>query len=163
VKVGPALKRLHAAELDLAADFRKLGERHAADHDVYHQTRTFAKQCEQHGERLRPIADRYGEELGDAGDGEGLWESVLEAVRRRSSEALGRRPESGLLLLRDLRELYLATQETLITWVIVRQGAMAARDAQLLEVAKELQPETDLQMKWALTHIKVSSPQVLMS
>jgi len=40
---------------------------------------------------------------------------------------------------------------------------MAVRDKELLELAKELQPETDLQMKWTLTHIKVSSPQVLAS
>ena len=40
---------------------------------------------------------------------------------------------------------------------------MAVRDKELLDVAQELLPETDLQMKWALTHIKVSSPQVLSS
>ena len=162
MKLGSALKRLHEAELDLAGDFRKIGERHAADHDVYHQSRTFAKQCERHAELLGPIADRYGSSVSED-DGPGLWDSVMEAVRRRSSEPLGRRPVSGVVLLRDLRELYLAAHETLIAWVIVRQGAMAVRDKELLELTKELQPETDLQMKWALTHIKVSSPQVLAS
>ena len=163
MRLGPAVKRLHEDELDLAADLRKIGERHAADHDIYHQTRTFAKQCEQHAERLRPVAERYGSELSEDGDGEGLWNSVLETVRRRSSEVLGRRPESGLLLLRDLRELYLAAQETLVTWVIVNQGALAARDKELLEVAKDCHLETELQMKWVLTQIKVAAPQILTS
>jgi hypothetical protein len=63
--------------------------------------------------------------------------------------------------LRDFRDLYLAAHETLIASVIVRQGAMAVRDKEHLELAKERQPETDLQMKWALTHIKISSPQVV--
>jgi len=162
MKLGPALKRLHESELDLAGDFRKIGERHAADHDVYHQSRTFSMQCERHAELLGPIADRYGSSVSED-DARGLWDSVMEAVRRRSSAGLGRRPVSGVVLLRDLRELYLAAHETLIAWVIVRQGAMAVRDKELLELAKELQPETDLQMKWALTHIKVTSPQVLAS
>jgi hypothetical protein len=68
-----------------------------------------------------------------------------------------------MLLLRDLRELYLGAQGTLIAWVIVRQGAMAARDKELLDVAKKCQPETDLQVKWLLTRIKTTAPQVLMS
>ena len=163
MKLGPVVKRLHEAELDLAGDFRRIGERHAADHDVYHQTRTFATQCERHAERLRRIAERYGSDVPAEGDREGLWDSVLETVRRRSSALLGPRPESGLLLLRDLRVLYLAAQETLITWVIVDQGAQAGRDTELLEVVKECHPETELQMKWALMHIKVTAPQALSS
>jgi hypothetical protein len=40
---------------------------------------------------------------------------------------------------------------------------MAARDQELLEVAKECVLETELQVKWLLTRIKVTSPQVLTS
>jgi hypothetical protein len=160
VKLGPALERLRDAELELAEDFRKVGERHAADHDVYHQSQTFAKQCTAHADKLRPIALRY--EATPASEGEpGLWDSVMEAVRRRTAEAAARRPESGLLLVRDLRELYLAAQETFVTWVIVHQGAMAARDSELLQVVSECELETELQVKWALTQIKVQSPQAL--
>jgi hypothetical protein len=160
VKLGPALERLVEAELGLAEDFRKVGERHAADHDVYHQSQTFSKQCTAHAEKLRPIAQRYGADPGDDGE-PGLWDSVMEAVRRRAAEAAGRRPESGLMLLRDLRELYLSAQETFITWVIVYQGAQAARDRELLEVSAECQLETELQVKWTLTQLKVVSPQAL--
>jgi hypothetical protein len=160
VNLGPALERLVEAELDLAEDFRKVGERHAADHDVYHQSQTFAKQCTAHADKLRPIARRY--EANAPNEGEpGLWDSVMEAVRRRAAEAAARRPESGLLLVRDLRELYLAAQETFITWVIAYQGAQAARDRELLEVSNECQLETELQVKWALTQIKIVSPQAL--
>jgi hypothetical protein len=163
MRLGTAVKRLHEAELDLAGDMRKTGERHAADHDVFHQTRTFARQCEQHAQQLSPIAGRYGSGVPDEDDGEGLWESVLEAVRRRSAELVGRRPESGILLLRDLRELYLSARETLVTWEIVSQGAMAARDEELVELAKKCRPETELQVKWALTQIKTTAPQALTS
>jgi hypothetical protein len=160
VKLGPPLERLVDAELALADDMRKVGERHAADHDVYHQTQTFAKQCAAHAEKLRPIAQRYGADPDDDGE-PGLWDSVMEAVRRRAAEAAGGRPESGLLLVRDLRELYLSAQETFVTWVIVYQGAQAARDRELLDVSSECQLETELQVKWALTQLKVVSPQAL--
>jgi hypothetical protein len=160
VKLGLALERLVEAELGLADDYRRIGERHAADHDVYHQSRTFAKQCAAHAEQLRPIADRYGAEPSEDGE-PGLWDSVTAAVRRRASEAVGRRPESGLVLVNDLRELYLAAQEVFVTWLIVYQAAQAARDRELLQLTGECQLETELQVKWALTQIKVQSPQAL--
>jgi hypothetical protein len=160
VKVGPAVKRLQESETDLAEQFREVGERHPSEHDLYHLAHRFATECEHHAERLAPIAERYGTEPADVEAGEG---GLFEALRGKTGALLGRRPESGVLLLRDLRELYPAAQETLITWIIVNQGAMAARDQELLEVAKECVLETDLQVKWLVTRIKVTAPQVLAS
>jgi hypothetical protein len=140
VKLADAVARLHAAERALADDFRELSRRHAPEHDVHHQAKMLATQCDAHAERLAPIVERYG-----SGDG-----------------GIERRAFSGELL-DDLRELYVAAHETLIMWIIVGQGAKAARDKELLQLTQELQPETDLHMKWALTHIKVSAPQALVS
>src|SRR5215217_7684242 len=53
---------LHKAELHLAEGFRKVGEGHAAEADVYHTCNTLAKQCEAHAEKLGPFVERYGEE-----------------------------------------------------------------------------------------------------
>jgi hypothetical protein len=160
MKVGRAVKQLHDAELDLAERYRAIGGRHPSDHDVYHQTRTFAKQCVDHANKLQPIAGRYGDELEPE---EEPKEGLVDTLRAKTGALLGRRPESGLLLLRDLRELYLDAQETLIMWVIVHQGAMAARDTELLGVVSECNLETELQVKWFVTRIKVTAPQVLMS
>jgi hypothetical protein len=56
----------------------------------------------------------------------------------RSSDA----PElSGLLLLRDLKQLYLTAQETEIEWVVLAQAAQAIRDRELLRVAGECHEE----------------------
>jgi hypothetical protein len=142
VKLADAIAKLHSDELELAAAFRELSDRHVADPDVHHQARTFAGQCSRHAERLEPIVQRYDSSDGDA--------------YARSHKVSGE-------LLPDLREVYLAAQETLVTWVIVGQGAKAARDRELLALCQELQTETDLQMKWALTHIKLSAPQALVS
>jgi hypothetical protein len=159
-KVGALLRRLHDAETDLAGEYRKIGERHAADHDVYHLAHTFADQCEAHAQRLEPIAELYETELPDE-DGPGLWGDVLEAVRRKSSELLGRQPETGVLLLRDLRTLFLAAEECSITWVIAGQAAQAARDQELVDVVTECRTETEIQVKWLTTRIKLAAPQAL--
>ena len=161
MKLGPLLARLHELELDLADEYRRIGERHAADHDVLHQCHTFAKQCQQHAERLAPIADRYGKHVDDESGGGDVWSGLIEKVRRAGSAAIGRAPEGGLLLLRDLRELFLRTEECSITWVMAGQAAQAARDPELLEVVTECHTETEIQVKWLTTRIKVAAPQAL--
>jgi hypothetical protein len=162
VKLGPLLASLHGLEVELADDYRAIGERHAADHDVYQQCHTFALQCERHARALEPHAARYGADVDDD-LGPGVWSGLLERVRHETSALLGREPQSGLLLLRDLRALFLAAEETSITWVMAGQAALAARDAELLETVSECHTETELQVKWLTTRIKVGAPQALMA
>lgn len=158
--LGPFLARLHELELGLADDYRTLGERHAADHDVYHQCATFAKQAEEHAKLLQPAVERYGEQV-DGDDGGGFWSGLLEAARHTTSEAAGRSPTTGLLLLRDLRALFLAAEEVSITWVMAGQAAQAKRDAELLQTVRDCHAGVELQVKWLTTRIKVASPQAL--
>lgn len=162
MKVGSLLARLHELEVELADDYRALGERHAADHDVYHQCHTFAGQCERHARVLAPHAARYGEEVDDD-VGPDLWSGLLERARHKGSELLGRSPQAGLLLLRDLRVLFLAAEEASITWVMAGQAAQAARDAELLQTVTQCHTETELQVKWLTTRIKVAAPQALVA
>jgi hypothetical protein len=159
MKIGSLLARLHELETDLADELRALGERHAADHDVFHQCHTFALQCERHSAALQPVAARYGEEVDD--EGPGFWSGILESARRAASTSVGRVPESGLLLLRDLRKLFLQAEECSITWVMAGQAAQAARDQELLDVVRVCHQETEIQVKWFVTRIKVGSPQAL--
>lgn len=162
MKVGALLERLHELETELAEDYRALGERHAADHDVYHQCHAFAKQAERHAAELAPHAERYGKTVEDD-PGPDVWSGLLERARRLGSDALGRRPETGLLLLRDLRTLFLAAEEVSITWVIAGQAAQAARDSDLLGAVGECHSEVELQVKWLTTRIKVASPQAVVA
>jgi hypothetical protein len=161
MKLGSALVRLRELETELADDYRAVGERHAADHDVYHLCRSLALQCEEHARRLEPVAARYGEDVESDGDGgTGLWSGVLERVRRAASH-VGDTPQAGLLLLRDLRSLFLSAEECSITWVMVGQAAQAARDRELLDLVRECHTETEIQVKWLTTRIKVAAPQAL--
>ena len=159
-KLGIAIERLQAAELDLADDLRKVGQRHAVEHEVYHLSRTLAKQCEAHVERLKPFADRYEAKREHDPDEGGTLAGILEATRRKTSELIGRQP-TGLLLLSDLRSLFVAAQDIGILWVMVGQAAQAVRDAELLQLFEECHTESVLQMNWLLTRIKEAAPQAL--
>jgi len=159
MKLDVAIKDVQDAEADLAKHLRAVGERHAAEHDLYHLGHTLARQCDEHLQRLAPFADRYGA----SGGAKSVPESpgIIEAVRHRSSELLGRSEASGLLLLKDLRSLYISAQEAEIGWVILIQVAKAVRDRELMDAAVSCQQEAEACAKWLRTRIKESSPQVL--
>lgn len=86
---------------------------------------------------------------------------ALTALREKASQALGRRPEPGLLLLHDLKDLYLAAAENSLHWEMLAQTAQATREPRLLELASSCHPRTLRQVRWANTTIKNLSPQIL--
>lgn len=160
MKIGLAIQQVRCAEQELAEELRKVGERHKTDQEVYHLTRTLGDISRRNVEKLAPFQERYPVAGGPGGgDGSGLF----GRLREKGPELVGRRPESGLLLLRDLRGLYALASESSINWVILGQGAQAAKDRELLQATKEYHPDTLRTLKWTNTMIKIVSPQVLTS
>jgi hypothetical protein len=159
-KIGMALRELYRAEEELADEYTKVGERLAAEHAVWYHCRQAAEECHAHAEALRAFAERWDESLPPADDSE-AGETTTAALRHKVSELLGRRPESGLLLLRSLRQLYLQAQEVSFHWIVAGQIAQATRDGELLSVVDELHRETLTQIKWLKTQVKEASPQAL--
>jgi hypothetical protein len=159
-KIGLALKELYRAEEELADEFVKTGERLAAEHDVWYECKRFAEQCHLHADAIRPFAAAHEEQLAPPDDTT-VGETTTAALRHKLSELLGRRPESGLLLLRSLRQLYLQAQEVSFQWIVAGQLAQATRDRELLALVDELHRETLTQIKWLKTQVKQASPQAL--
>jgi hypothetical protein len=150
VSLEVAVEDVARSERELAELLLRVGERHHAEHDVAHMTRTLGRWCEEHLERLgRPVAD--------------LEPGPLSAVRERASELVGRAAAPGLALLADLRAVHLKAAEVSVNWTVLGQGAQAARDEQLLATVAACHPETLRQMRWALTRLKDAAPQVLTS
>src|SRR5206468_11282296 len=131
----------------------------AVEHDLYHLGHTLARRSEQHLQKLEPFAERYGAPPAPNGVGDGS--ALLETLRHKSSELLGRSEVTGMLLLRDLRNLYLTAQEAEIAWVILAQAARAVRDRELLQIASLCHEEAEARGKWLRTRIKESAPQAL--
>lgn len=160
MKLVLALRELHRSETSLAHRFRRIGERHKADHDIFHLCADLAGWSEDHVAKLARVGRSHGVRLAESPPRPGR---VLSSLREMTSVVLGRRPEPGLLLLADLRSLHLHAAAVSVDWELLAQGAQAARDQELLELAARCHPETLRQMDWANTKLKELAPQVLMS
>lgn len=161
MKIGAALRQLAKAELDLADEYEKVGQRQAAEHDVYHTCRTLQQQCLEHARRIEALARPYAASTPTGEDDD--WDGVLAHLRQHMSEAMARRPASGMLLLRDLRRLYHLAQEVSLHWTAIGQAAQAVRDPELLDAVTALHEQTLTQVKWIKTKFKEAAPQVLVA
>ncbi|MFN8121614.1 MAG: hypothetical protein U0237_04200 [Thermoleophilia bacterium] len=146
--VAHYLGLLHRSELDLAKAFAEVATDHREEPDVFHECHLLAAQCDDHAERLRPFAERYGEEADDEPDR--LHTQLFTGTR-----------SGGLGLLRDLHDLFLMATECDISWVVIKQAALGARDRELLEVVARCEGETAVQLKWLRTRMMVAAPQAL--
>jgi hypothetical protein len=161
--VGLVLRALHHGEQHLADELTAVAQRHRVEHEVHHVATDLAAWSTEHVRRLADAAAGHGLDLaapaGPAGDGGG--DGLLAGIRMRMSEMTGRRPEPGLLLLRDLRHLHLAAAENSLYWEMLAQAAQATRDTGLLALVSGCHPQTLRQIRWANTLIKDLSPQIL--
>lgn len=159
-KIGAFIEELHHAEVGLAGDYRKVGERHAAEHEVWYGCRLLADQCDERAASLRQLARRYEERISEPHESE-LLQHFMARVRQATSDVVGRTGTTGLLLLRDLRALYTAAEEVNFYWIALGQAAQARRDRELLEAVDLLHRELLTQIKWLKTRVKDASPQIL--
>jgi hypothetical protein len=161
MKLGKAIEEVQAAETRLARELTRMAERHGADPDVFHLSHLLARRCGEHLRRLEPMAERYGAKAAADADKDLDGSSgVMAAVRGAITQPLKNSSVSGAILLKDLRRLYTAAQDAEITWVMLLQGALAARDAELVQAAREIQEEAQHRWQWVRTRIKETSPQV---
>ena len=158
MNMNKAVEDVHEAEAELAKRLRVTGERHASESDLYHLGHTLARKCAEHLKALAPFAERYGAK--PAPDDLDASPGLLETVRRKSGQVVGRSEAAGLLLMADLRELYLAAQHAELAWVVLQQAAKAKRDAELIEVVTRCHEEAEMCGKWLRTRIKEAAPQV---
>jgi hypothetical protein len=158
VNIDLAIERTADAERELAEALIQVGDRHRSEHDVFHLAHSRAQQAERNLERLARAAARYGTAVDrepSAGGG------LIGAMREKTSELLGRRPEAGLLLLADLEQLHLRAARASLAWTALAQAAQAAKDRELLSIASESHPETLRTLRWTTQKVKEAAPQAL--
>ena len=136
------------SEKTLADSFRAVASGHAAEADVFHTCHQLAGWSDEHRERLAPVVERYGED--DVDEPERLHAAGLAETR-----------EGEVGLLRDLQDLLVLATLVQTTWKVIVQGAQGLRDKELLEIAAHCQGETERQISWLTTRIKVAAPQAL--
>ena len=160
MKLDLAIEELYRSENELYTVLLSMSDRHKAEHEVFHVTRTMARWSEQHVAELAETGRQFGLELDpEAKHPAGL----LEALQQKASELTGRRSVPGMLLLADLRHLYREAGGTALDWELLAQGAQGAKNKDLLDFAERCHPQTLRVSKWAEAKLKESSPQVLAS
>ena len=120
-----------------------------------------ARWSREHTSRIAETARHYDLDL--SGPPDHPAPGPVAALREKAADAIGRRPETGLLLLRDLRELHLSAAGNSLHWEMLAQAAQATFDERLLHLASACHPQTLRQMRWTNTMIKILSPQLLTS
>jgi hypothetical protein len=163
MKLDLAIEEAQDAECELFDELTTIAERHAAESDVYHVAKTLASRCARQLELLEPHSLRHGAAERSLDEPSQRESDVLERARRLASEMLGKQEVPGLLLFDQLRELYLTTHRAELAWVVLEQGAKAARDAELLAAAQKGREEAERRWKWVRTKVKESSPQLLVA
>lgn len=160
MKIGLVLHELHRSENDLAHELLQISDRHKVDHEIYHLGRDVAKWSQQHVRTIAEIGKNYGQDLDPEPEGEA---TLAEKLREKGSELMGRKSLPGLLLLRDLREIYMKASGVSADWEMLAQAAQGIKHTDLLDVTKQCHPETLRQLRWANAMLKVESTQILIS
>ncbi|MEV5510828.1 hypothetical protein [Streptomyces orinoci] len=153
------LRALHHGERALERRLLAVAQRHRTEHEIHHVSRDLARWSREHAARLAEQGRHYGLDLsGPAGH---LPADALAVLRERAAVAMGRRREAGLLLLHDLRSLYLSAAGNSVHWEMLAQTAQATKDTGLLALVSSCHPQTLRQVRWANTMIKNLAPQLL--
>ncbi|WP_069386224.1 hypothetical protein [Cellulosimicrobium cellulans] len=160
MKIGLVLRELHRSENDLAHELLQVSDRHRVDHEVYHVARDLAAWSQRHVTEIAGIAGDYGEDLDPEPHGES---NVAQRALDKASELAGRARTPGLLMLRDLREVYMKASGVSADWEMLAQAAQGIRHTDLLSLAQRCHPDTLRQVRWANAKLKESSTQVLIS
>lgn len=152
-----ALRDAGDAVAALAAELRRLGERHAADHDVLHMSRTLGVKLDEAVAALaRHAEDRAAPEPDHERTG-----GPLAPAREKLSQLTGARPIAGALLLADLRRFLGVAGDASVACTILVQGGHATRDGALIDTATAAHELVERTHRWALTRLKTTAPQVL--
>jgi hypothetical protein len=160
MKIDLALEELHHSENDLAGQLLALADRHKAEHEIFHVARDLAVWSQNHVREIARSGRNYGLDLDEEPQGD---PTLLQKVRQEIGDRLGRRSSPALLLLRDLRSVYMDASGVAVDWELVGQAAQGARDRELLAVTERCRPQTIRQTKWANAQLKEKATQILVS
>ena len=153
-----ALRRVHAAEQDLAEHLLRIADKHPGEHEVHHVCLDLARGSRDNLSALVEAARHYDVHLDAEADAPGPLRHALDALAAKTPGRV-----ASIALLEDLRDLFLVASETSLAWEMLAQHAQARRERDLLAVVSGAHPQTLRQLRWVNTMIKTLSPQALAS
>lgn len=146
--ISTYLGRLSDGERELADAFGLVAARHEKESEVRERCKMFAGWSGAHGKELEPFVKKYGQEQAPAVE---MLRSALFADTRRG----------GLGKLLDLQDLGVLANAVRTDYTVLIEGAAAIQDTELQKTCERLGQETNRQIDWLCTQIKVSAAQAL--
>lgn len=157
MKLHIVIEELQFSERELAGELAAVSVRHRAECEIHRTARDLAGRSQDHLRELDALAPRFG-----AAEGHGRRHLRVRLPRaRRLRTTVVRPPDPGLRLLRDLRRLHQLAAGVSVDWELLAQGAQAAREPELLDLAAQCHPGTLRQLRWTNAMLKALSPQIL--
>jgi hypothetical protein len=145
------LEDLHEAEVDLHLELQRVSERHCADAELAGALRGLSLWSERHVEKLALEGRRFGLDLGAAPRS---TNPVAAGVRRKSSELIGRRSASAVMLVNDLRQVYGDASLVQLDWELLAELAKGEQDRGLLTLAEHSSADIQRLLTWVETRLK---------
>lgn len=146
--IGNYINMVHKSQQDMAEAFMKVAKHHQAEPDIPATCKLMEKWSNQLVEKIKPFADKYGEEKNKEPD--------------RLLRDLFKSPRKGSMgLLRDLHDLWLMANEAEVSSIVLQQAAFGLRDKELIGVCDEINKYSKRQISWLLTRMKSMATQTL--
>jgi len=139
---------LYESELRLVKAFDQVRATHSQTPDIVSECRLMASWSKDAAETLAPFIARFGARR------EGEPGRLVKAL-------LVPRKEVGFDLLRDLHDVFLLVNESLISVTVLHQAALALRNDALREVLEKIRGQNERQREWLFSRAKQAAPQVL--
>jgi hypothetical protein len=136
-----------SCEEELSKTFTLISKHHFLEPDVYSMCDLFSKWCDEHVKIINEQIERFGKEE--------------ESESDRLDYSTFKIRTGGLGLLRDLHDVFLMTTELKLIWVILLQCSKSLRDKELELTCTTCGIQTQRQLEWLFSKIKLSSSQVL--
>jgi ferredoxin-nitrate reductase len=135
-------------EKRLTRSLKAVRQTHTKVPDIGPECMLFTAWAEEAIELMRPFTDKYGERSMDKAE---LLDKALDPGRKGGSFAL----------VRDLHDLWLLVNESMISVIILKQAAQALRDLDLEKALGTIEKFNKRQRQWLRTRLKQAAPQSL--
>ena len=139
---------LQASERRLVKAFVQARRNHPDVPDLQDECATFIGWASHGAERLEPFIERYGER-------------TEEEPERLTDALIHERVSSGFTLLRELHDLWLLVNESLIAIRALKQASQALRDKDFERVLTEMEHTNSRELNWLEKRLDQAAPQAL--
>jgi hypothetical protein len=146
--IADYLGLLQESERRLVKAFDQLRTTHPDEPDIGPLSSLFAGWSRASAEALQPFVDRYGERQ------EGEPERLDHALLRQ-------RRQGGFDMLRDLHDLWLLVNESMVSLDVVEQAARALHDKEFEAAIGKIKHQNQRQRDWLHGRIRQAAPQTL--